>query len=154
MTSRLKKTGYTAIASLGLLAGTATIAAATSAGSSQSNRPTTTESAGDSHQDESPAYTGSVTAPEQDGGSEADEAKSLEALATISPDQASAAAASAVPGTVDKVELDNENGSVAYSVEIQTANGTVDVKIDAGNGDVLAQEAEEDDEGELGDDRP
>lgn len=51
----------------------------------------------------------------------------------------------AVPGTAGEVELENENGSVVYSVEI-TANGiTADVMVDAGNGKVLAQDTGEND---------
>ena len=166
MTSRVKKAGYSTVAGLGLFAGVAGIAAAATGGSSTSSPPAATTAATENATDvpeandipdtnesdaanEAPAYTGSVTAPEQNGASEADESTALEALATVTPDQASAAATAAVPGTVNKVELDNENGSVVYSVEIQTTSGTVDVKVDAGNATVLAQEAD-DDGGETG----
>lgn len=103
---------------------------------------------GDNTQD--PSYTGSVPAPEDNGTntSEADEAASLQALATITPDDAAAAALAAVPGTAGAVELDNENGFVVYSVEVIGADGTViDVKVDAGNGQVLAQDSESGTEG-------
>lgn len=103
----------------------------------------------DDDQTQEPSYTGSITAPEVDGASEADEVKALEALATISSDQATQAALAAVPGTVDEVELENENGSVVYDVEVKTADGKlVDVTVDAGDGTVLAQEADEDEAGE------
>ena len=103
---------------------------------------------------EEPAYTGSVPAPQegQEGqdeskDDEAAEAQALEGLATVSPDEARDAALAAVPGTADKVELDNENGFVVYSVEVTGADGTVtDVKVDAGNGQVLAQDTGEDSE--------
>lgn len=103
---------------------------------------------------EEPAYTGSVRAPQggQDSESEskddeAAEVQALEGLATISPDEARDAALAAVPGTADKAELDNENSSVVYSVEVTGADGTVtDVKVDAGNGQVLAQDTGEDSE--------
>jgi uncharacterized membrane protein YkoI len=67
----------------------------------------------------------------------------LQAAATISPDQAKQAALAAVPGTAGKVELESENGNVVYGVEV-TANGTTtDVKVDAGNGSVLAKDADQ-----------
>jgi uncharacterized membrane protein YkoI len=97
-----------------------------------------------------PSYNGSIEAPEgPESQSEADEAKALEALATITPDEAEQAARVAVPdGTVNEVELEDENGSVVYGVEMTDADGSeVDVKIDAGDGTVLGQENEAD-EGE------
>ena len=36
-----------------------------------------------------------------------------------------------------KVELEKENGNVVYGVEIKTANGESDVKVDAGDGRML-----------------
>lgn len=99
------------------------------------------ESDGEQADDQS-AYTSSVTVADNGGEQDdATEAANLQQLATITADQASLAAVAAVPGTVQKVELDNENGSVVYSVEIQTTGGQIDVKVDAGNGKVLAQEA-------------
>jgi len=65
------------------------------------------------------------------------ESERLKSLARITPEQASAAALAKVPGTVKKVELENEDGNVVYGVEIKTANGESDVKIDAGDGRVL-----------------
>jgi len=93
-----------------------------------------------------PMLNGSIQAPaETDGPSEADEAKALEGLAIITPEQAEAAATAEVPGTVLEVELDNENGSVVYSVEIDNGSGGhIDVKVDAGNGTVLHQDADND----------
>jgi len=99
-------------------------------------------------QEQDPSYQSSVTAPETEGQSEADEAKALEGVAKISPDEAKAAAVGAVPGSVVQVELDNENGNVVYSVEIDTGNGVTDVKVDAGNGSVLTQETGEDEANE------
>ncbi len=99
-----------------------------------------TPEANDTAGDQSPAYTSSVTAPQDQGTNEAGEAKALAGLAKLTPDQASAAATAAVPGTVNKVQLENENGNVVYGVEITTSAGTADVKIDAGNGSVLAKD--------------
>jgi uncharacterized membrane protein YkoI len=85
-----------------------------------------------------PQLNGSIAVPEAqyEGLSEADEASALAPLAKITPDDASAAAQAEVPGQVQKVELDNENGSLVYSVEI----GGKDVKVDAGTGAVLLVE--------------
>ena len=82
-----------------------------------------------------PKLNGSIAVPEgqSDNLSEADEAAALAPLAKITPDEASAAAQAQVPGQVQKVELDDENGSLVYSVEI----GGKDVKVDAGTGAVL-----------------
>jgi len=100
------------------------------------------------------SYTSSIrTNNPQDAGeakgqdNEAAESSSLQSLAKINADEAKAAALKAVPGTAKKVSLDNENGNVVYSVEVQTAKGVTDVKVDAGNGQVLAQDNEQDNEG-------
>lgn len=127
----------------GLASAVSTPSAPPTPGPSNSNE----SNAGEDH--ENPDVKGSIQVPEQEGAetdeSEAAEAAALQAAATITPDQAKQAALAAVPGTAGEVELDNENGSVVYSVEI-TANGTTtDVTVDAGNGKVLAQETENDD---------
>jgi len=81
-----------------------------------------------------------------EGMSEADEAAALAALATITPEQAKDAALAANPGaTVVKVELDNENGALVYSVELDSG---LDVKVDAGNDAIL--HTEQADAGEAG----
>ena len=81
--------------------------------------------------------------PEQDGASEQVEAAALAAEATVTPAQATDAALAAVPGTAGKVELDNENGGLVYSVEVTKADGTsADVVVDAGNAKVLAKDAD------------
>jgi uncharacterized membrane protein YkoI len=84
-----------------------------------------------------PSYASSIRVDDAqyEGMSEADEAAALAGLATVTPEQAKAAALKANPGTtVVKVELDNENGALVYSVEL--SNG-LDVKVDAGSGAVL-----------------
>ena len=73
------------------------------------------------------------------------ESERLKSLARITPEQASAAALAQVPGTVKKVELENEDGNVVYGVEIKTADGERDVKVDAGNGRVLHVEKDGED---------
>ena len=88
-----------------------------------------------------PAYTGSISIADSapDTGlqpSEVDESAALQSQATITVDQARQAALAANPGTtVTKAELGNENGSLVYDVEL--SNG-MDVKVDAGNGQILA----------------
>ena len=78
-----------------------------------------------------------VEAPES-AASEADEAAALQSQASISAADAEAAALAANPGTsVVQTELDDENGSVVYSVELD--NGS-DVKVDAANGSIVATE--------------
>jgi len=101
---------------------------------------------------QSPSYAGSIAVDQAryEGVSEADEAAALQGMATVSADQAKAAAEAANPGTkAIKVELDNENGVLVYSVELD--NG-LDVKVDAGNGAILHTEpAGGDQEGGLSD---
>lgn len=97
------------------------------------------EDSGPDQQD--PSYTSSIQIDQTvtEGMSEADESAALAGQATITSDQAQAAALAANPSaTVVKVELDNENGALVYSVEL--SNGS-DVKVDAGNGAILNTEA-------------
>jgi uncharacterized membrane protein YkoI len=68
---------------------------------------------------------------------EGGESERLKSLARITPEQAQAAALAQVAGTVKKVELENEDGNVVYGVEIKTADGESDIKVDAGDGRVL-----------------
>lgn len=89
---------------------------------------------------ETPAYTGSITVDQTrtEGMSEADESAALQGQATITAEQAQAAAEAANAGAkATKVELDNENGVLVYSVQLD--NG-LDVKVDAGNGSILHTE--------------
>jgi uncharacterized membrane protein YkoI len=88
---------------------------------------------------------------EGEKGEEADKAEGaeserLKSLARITPEQASAAALAQVPGTVKKIELENEDGNVVYGVEIKTADGESDVKVDAGDGRVLHVEKDGEDD--------
>ena len=93
--------------------------------------------------DEAPAKPSSVTMPPAQAATEADEGTALQGLAKITADQAKAAALAAVPGTATKVELDNEDGSIVYKVEVASADGKqTDLSIDAGNGAVLSRETE------------
>lgn len=104
---------------------------------------------------EEPSITGTLQSPPDATGpdgtelemSDAEEAAALEGLATITPEDATAAALAAVPGTAGAAELEDEDGFVVYEVEVTAADGTVtEVIVDAGDGSVLAQEAEDADD--------
>ncbi len=103
--------------------------------------------AGDTKQEQQePSINGSVKAPGGAGQDESAETQQLQGLAKIDQAQAEKAALGAVSGTVKDAELGDENGSVIWEVEVAAANGTLhEVKVDAGNGQILAQAA--DDEG-------
>lgn len=78
-------------------------------------------------------------------GSEAAEDLALAKLATIDLAQAARAGAAAVPGgSATSAELENEHGNVVYVVEVVSGAGETEVIIDAGNGHVLARQAEHD----------
>ena len=108
--------------------------------------------------DEKPNYTSSVTievTPEGPEGSDADKADDsedkadtaeqakLEKVAKIDADAASKAATDKVPGTVDEVEPDEEDGNVVYEVDVTAKDGTQsEVLVDATNGKILAEQAD------------
>ncbi len=87
------------------------------------------------------------------GLSHIERAAALQRMATTTPAEAEAAALVANAGATAKaVELDDEDGNLVYTVELD--NGT-DVKVDAGNGTILYTEptdAETDDDGQEVDD--
>ena len=52
-----------------------------------------------------------------------------------------------IPGTVEEVELEDENGTIVYEIEIRAEDGTEqEVEIDATTGEVVKVEAEDDEE--------
>ena len=117
--------------------------------------------AGSAQEQQDASYTGSVPAPaeqadgQEGSGSDSQEQAALQGLATVNQAQAEKAATDAVPGTVSKTDLGNENGFVVYNVEITGADGTVtEVAIDAGNASVLAQQAADANEAADGPDQP
>lgn len=86
-----------------------------------------------------PAYVSSIKVPEP-------EPRNLAALAKITAAQAMAAARTAYPGTkVEKLALENENGSLVYAVNL--SNG-LEVEVDAGNAKVLHVESSQSEAGE------
>jgi len=145
MKMNVRKTVTTAALGLGVLAGSAGLASALNSGPTTS----TPARAAESDQTQDPMLNGSIQAPDDEGMAEADEAATLADLATISADDASAAAVAANPGsTVSSVELGNENGSVVYEVRLTDASGAaLEVKVDAGDGSVLAQESDDENDG-------
>jgi len=91
-----------------------------------------------------PSYTSSIVVPEN-SMTEEQEAQELIKYATISQKTAEDVALNEVPGNLGEVELENENGNVVYSVEILSSSGNMDVKVDAGNGQVLCIETDDED---------
>lgn len=110
-------------------------------------KPDTGTEVADNNKQES-TYTSSIRIP--DTGQEMDEgteAKQLASAAKISSDQAKAAAEKSAGGSASSVKLEDENGNVVYAVTV----GTKEVKVDAGNGNILATEtAEAGESGETG----
>jgi uncharacterized membrane protein YkoI len=96
------------------------------------------------------AYKGSVSAPDQNDSS-------LQQVDKVDQASAEQAALEAVPGTVHEADLEtSDNGYVVYDIEIAGEDGkNHEVKVDAGNGEILHQdledEADESDAGETDD---
>ncbi len=110
----------------------------------------TQQEEGPNQEDQTPSYDGSIAVDQaqHEGMSDADEAAALQGMAAITAEEAKAAAAGASAGaTPAAVELDNENGALVYSVEM--SNG-LEVKVDAGSGQVLHIEQDDTDQ-EAGD---
>jgi uncharacterized membrane protein YkoI len=74
---------------------------------------------------------------EVDDGSGADELAQLQKDVKVTLEDAKKTALITVPGTIAKAELDNENGTAVYSIEISNGTTTSDVKIDVVTGKVL-----------------
>ena len=122
---------------------------APSAQSEGAEQPEGTTEQPEGTEEQEPSLNGSVPATEVPGETEQQEEARLSSDAKVSKSDAEAAALQAVPGTVTASELGNENGSLVWEVDVQKADGSaVEVKVDAGDGTVLAQEA--DDEGDEG----
>ncbi len=133
---------YGALVGIGVLVGAAGIASAAT-GSGGNDAPaaaTEQQGAGD---DQQASFTSSITVDDgSEPASEAAEQAQLEALVRITPDEASAAALAAQPGTATKVTLENVDGNVVYTVEVGSDSETHDVTVDAGNGHVLHSEVD------------
>lgn len=122
--------------------------------SAQSNpsptAPATTSVGPNTGDQNDPNYTSSITVPrsaaDAPGNNEPTPDPALATLAKLSPDQAKAVASAAVPGNAGTPELSDENGNLIYDVTVTSRDGktTTDVKVDAGNGHILAREAGQD----------
>ncbi|MEX3006966.1 PepSY domain-containing protein [Hoeflea sp. TYP-13] len=73
-----------------------------------------------------------------------DETPSKQAPA-IGYDRAVEIATNAHPGMVSETEYEREDGRDVVVVEVVTETGTMEVVIDAANGDIISAEAEDDD---------
>lgn len=81
-----------------------------------------------------------------------DNETAMAAQALVSASEAAQIATTALPGKVVESQLDEENGYLIWEVEIVDAQGQeAQLKIDAGDGRLLAVEADEDEEHHDGD---
>jgi uncharacterized membrane protein YkoI len=72
----------------------------------------------------------------------------LEKQATVTKEQATAAALLKQPGTVTGIELEDEDGQAVYAVDITDSNGkALEVKVDAKSGTVTKVETADDENG-------
>jgi uncharacterized membrane protein YkoI len=98
----------------------------------QTNTPTLTTSSNINVDEQYPSYVSSIQVP----ASYSDQ--QLVQLAKVNSTQAKESALSKVTGgTVTGISLENENGNLVYSVQITKGSINYDVKIDAGNGNIL-----------------
>ncbi len=73
----------------------------------------------------------------------------LQAKAKLTSDEAKAIALKKVAGTVEKSEIEDEDGVVVYGFEIQAKNGEVkDVKVNAQSGKVIKVESDNQENGQ------
>ena len=113
---------------------------------------------GTEHEVEVDAQTGEVLKVEADDDDEENEEEDsqnqaeLAKQAKITEDEAINTALEKVPGTVNEVELEDENGTMVYEIEVLSTDGTEqEVKVDAQTGEVIKVEANDegnDDENE------
>lgn len=79
-----------------------------------------------------PGYIGSISVAENTSD------QALAGMAKITASDAEKAALAKFPGaTVLKTQIESENGVLVYAVELQTARGVKNVKVDAGNAQIL-----------------
>jgi uncharacterized membrane protein YkoI len=102
----------------------------------QAKTPVTTISQHDKTDQVAEALGGDGDGETNDDVKEQQESARLQSLAKITPQQAQQAAEKAVGGQATRVQLENEDGNLVYSVLI----GEKDVKVDAGNAKILYTE--------------
>lgn len=139
--SRRKRFIAGAVAALAVTGGGLTVA---NAQSGPSPSTPTTQDSGDPGEANIKSSITAPNTPDTGKDNEAADSAALAKLAKVTPEQASAAATKAVPGKAATPELSNENGNVIYDVKVTSADGktTTDVKVDAGNANVLAQQVD------------
>lgn len=87
-------------------------------------------------------------AEKNDDQSQAELAKQVK----ITEEEATKAALEKVPGTVKEVELEDEDGTIVYGIEVVSTDGSQqDVKVDAQTGKVVKVEADDEEDGEEND---
>jgi uncharacterized membrane protein YkoI len=98
------------------------------------------------------AHKQQASAEASDGDGETDddvqspeESARLQALATVTPQQAQQTAEQQMGKPADKVEIENDDGSLVYAVSF----GQQDVKVDAGNGQILYTDNQQDGDNEM-----
>ena len=100
-----------------------------------------------------------VEADDEENGKENDEEENdtqtqaeLAKQAKITEEEATKTALEKVPGTVNQVELEDENGTIVYGIEVVSTDGTQqDVKVDAQTGKIVKVEADDVENGEEND---
>lgn len=124
----------TLLSALGLIAAVGTGAALASGKSAHNALPDEVTSA-------------SIKVP-KNTGTQAD----FEKLARVTQQQAEAAALAVQPGQVVQAKLEDEDGHLVWQVDVKHAQGTTEIAVDAGNSQVLAAEAEDEDHEDEGHD--
>jgi uncharacterized membrane protein YkoI len=95
---------------------------------------------------EAQAEVDNESATEKPEAQDPNEQANLQQAAKLTKEEATAIALKQVPGTVKSVELEDENGTVVYGIQIIDANGKgFDVKVDAQTGVVAKADDESND---------
>lgn len=111
------------------------------AGGFSSQPPLSANAAPSAQEDNDTHEAGDVEYDDGNEANEDNEANGSLDQTGITADEALAAAEAAHPGTRGlEVELENENGTLVYEVEL---NNGLEVMVDAANGDILGTEREE-----------
>lgn len=84
-----------------------------------------------------------------DSAQEAKESAALQAKAKVTSEQAKRIAENSAKGKAGSVELEDENGTVVYSVEV----GSKEIKVDAATGNIVASDNETNEAGETDGDK-
>jgi uncharacterized membrane protein YkoI len=88
-----------------------------------------------------PSYHASIQVP-----AKLENGTALQKLAKITREDAARIAQGSAPGTVVETKLENEDQNLVYTVEVSSGGKTSEVIVDAGNGKVLAVNADTDSE--------